>query len=214
MRCGEIFSNRSARVKLNQQSRKTTRKKSNSVLKRNKMKEERKKLSSYVQTQIDVPFGGIFHVKKSISSGGARNSMELVKLRVQSGATGRQSVDESPWRVGRRVPGRKNRRAPPGDQRCVSASRSARTRCFWSIVSYLFIFHRTAAPGAISCFSFASCEEKIWNSRRRPPNPGSPRHSINFSRCTTEEKSLSRLVNRLSDPAKRELARIRSETRR
>lgn len=58
------------------------------------------------------------HGKEYISSGGTRNSMELVKFCVQSGATGRQSVDESPTDgfPAERTVGN----IAPRDQRCVS----------------------------------------------------------------------------------------------
>lgn len=111
-----------------------------------------------------------------------RNSIELVELCAQSGATGRQSVDEStkppllppsPRRKNRR----KHRSPPPIaiNDACRFAVR-AYTPYFWSIVSYLFIFHRTAPPGAINRFSFV--EGKIYIYIYGIPGE---RHSINFS---------------------------------
>lgn len=90
-----------------------------------------------------------------------RNSIELVKLCAQSGATGRQSVDESTRPLCRK--NRRKRRSPSAINDACRFAVRAYTPYFWSIVSYLFIFHRTAAPGAINRFSFvAGIEENIY----------------------------------------------------
>lgn len=145
------------------------------------------------------------HGKEYISSGGTRNSMELVKFCVQSGATGRQSVDESPTDgfPAERTVGN----IAPRDQRCVSLRGPCALDAFdRSSRIYLYSIEQPhLVPLAVSHSPCGRPRGKIWNS----PRLSEPALYQFF--VLREEKSLSKPVNRLSYPGKWEVA-IRSET--